>query len=58
MDKWFPGFEGVKTPGDLGWKHGTEDIGGSFKYRPGCLMTKDQYEEYKDAYKEARRNWD
>lgn len=58
MQEWTPGLEGCKTPGDLGWKHGTEDIGSTFRYRPGVHLTPDQFEDYKTEYKEARRGWD
>ncbi len=57
MDKWTPGWEGCETPGDLGWKHGTEDIRVGFKYRPECRMTEEEYDDYKDQYKEAQRGW-
>lgn len=54
---WQKGFEGCDTPYDLGWKHGTEDIGDTFKYRPGISLSRDEFDEYKDGYKEAQRDW-
>lgn len=58
MEQWKNGHEGCDTAYDLGWKHGTEDIHDPFKYRPGYRMTPDDFDEYKEGYKEARRGWD
>lgn len=55
---WEKGFEGCDTPYDLGWKHGTEDIHDSFNYRPDIDLSRDEFDEYKEGYKEARRGWD
>lgn len=56
---WQKGFEGCDTPYDLGWKHGTEDIGHTFSYRSGIIsLSLDDLDEYKDGYKEARQGWD
>ena len=52
------GYEGCDNAWDLGWKHGTEDIHNSFKYRPYAGMSQSDYEDYKDGYKEARKGWD
>lgn len=58
-DKWTKGYEGCDTPGDLGWKHGTEDAGDSLaRPRPGCRMTPAEFSEYKDQYYDAKRGWD
>lgn len=58
MEQFQAGFEGCTDPGDLGWKHGHEDIGGPFTYRPDCALTADQLAEYKDQYEAARQGWD
>ena len=55
---WEEGFEGCDDPFDLGWKHGTEDIGGGFKYRPGINLSSDEFDDYKSGYQEAREGWD
>ena len=58
MQTWSPGWEGCKDPYDLGWKHGTEDAGdGTARPRPGCRLTPEQFQEYKDGYYEAKRGW-
>jgi len=45
-------------PYDMGWQHGAEDIGFRFKYRPDEPLTPEQFEEYKQGYRDARRGWD
>lgn len=52
------GWCGCDTPFDLGWMHGTEDIGNTFKYRPDISLSRDEFDDYKEGYKEARRGWD
>lgn len=46
-----------ESPFDIGWRHGTEDIGEQFRYRPDRRMTNQEYDEYRAGYKEARRGW-
>lgn len=55
---WEAGTEGCETPGDLGWMHGTEDIGGAVTYRAGVSLTPGEFDDYKEGYKDARRGWD
>lgn len=52
------GYEGCDNAFDLGWKHGTEDIASSFNYHPDIELTKDDWDDYKEGYKEARKGWD
>ena len=54
---WEKGIEDCDTPFDLGWLHGTEDIGEGFNYRPGVSLSRDDFDEYRDGYKEARQGW-
>ena len=54
-DKW--PVEGCESAFDLGWLHGTEDVGQSGKFRPGISLTEDEFEDYKAGYREARKNW-
>lgn len=51
---WKPWFEGMETPSDLGNYHGT--VAKSYAPKPGCVMTKDEYDEYIEAYKFAFHN--
>lgn len=48
----------MEDPFDMGWRHGTEDIHVQFKYRPDRSLSKDDFEEYKDGYREAHKGWD
>lgn len=50
-------FEGCNNAYDLGWKHGTLDIGESYKYEPGVWLSKKDFLEYVEGYKDARRGW-
>lgn len=43
---------------DKGWEHGTEDIGSIFRYRPDEKLSPDEFEQYKQGYKDARQGWD
>lgn len=55
--RWEPGFEDATTPFELGYAHGHEDIGVPFRLRPGCVMTKAEYQNYAEGYRTARKEW-
>lgn len=57
MSDFEKGYEGCDNAYDLGWKHGTEDIHDSFNYRPGIRLNRDDYDDYREGYKDARKGW-
>jgi hypothetical protein len=51
---WKPGFDGCRTPFDLGSCHGKEDWHETHHYRPKCVMTQEELDEYKQGYDYAQ----
>ena len=51
------GFGNCDTPWDLGWLHGTEDIGEPRNYRPGCPLTPEERADYEEAYRHAGQGY-
>jgi hypothetical protein len=59
MGKW--PYNGHRDAYDMGWAHGTEDIGFPFKYRwreEDINLNINEQADYKQGYRDARRNWD
>lgn len=54
--RWTPWVEACETPYDLGWLHGKQDANDGKDYGPraGVVMTRDEFMEYRQGYREAR----